>query len=186
MSLFPLFLELEGRKVLLVGGGKIATAKLEGLIKSGAQVTVVAPTISAEIRAQPVTLLERPFEPRDLAGAWLVIAAAPAEVNRAVAAAAEEHRIFVNAVDDPASGTAYTGGVLRRGGVTVAFSTEGQAPALAGLLREGVEELIPEDVERWVGEAQSARARWKAEGRPMGQRRPQLLEALNGLYARRS
>src|SRR5688500_6090335 len=111
MSLFPLFLKLSGRKVLLVGGGKVATAKLAGLIDAGADVTVVAPVISSEIRSKPVTLLERPFEPGDLTGAWLVVAAAPAEVNRAVAAAAEEHRIFVNAVDDPASGTAYTGGV---------------------------------------------------------------------------
>ena len=60
------------------------------------------------------------------------MAAAPPEVNREVAAAAEERRLFVNAVDDPAHASLYLGGVVRRGGVTAAISTDGRAPALAG------------------------------------------------------
>ncbi len=183
--MFPVFLELEGRRVLVVGGGKVAAAKLGGLLEAGARVTVVAPEVGPELRREGVEVRERPFEPADLDGAWFVVAAAPAEVNRQVAAAAEERRIFVNAVDDPASGSAYTGGVFRRGGVTVAVSTEGASPALAGLLREGLEAVIPDDIERWVDKARALREQYRAQNVPMPNRRPLLLAALNELYERK-
>ena len=105
-----------------------------------------------------------PLPPRDLDGAWLAVAAAPPEVNRAVGVEAERRRVFVNAVDDPRAATAYAGGVIRRGGVTVAISTDGRAPALAGLLREGIEALLPEQVGAWVERAEALRAGWRAEG----------------------
>jgi siroheme synthase-like protein len=72
--------------------------------------------------------------------------------------------------------------VLRRGGVSVALSTEGQAPALAALLRQALDDVLPEDLGQWTQEAQQQRARWKADGVPMAARRPLLLEALNRLY----
>src|SRR5438309_10605440 len=100
-ALFPLFLKLNGRRVVLVGGGPVATSKAQALIEAGAELTVVAPQISSELQRPGVRLLRRAFEPADLDGAWLAVAAAPAEVNRAVAAAAEERRIFVNAGDHP-------------------------------------------------------------------------------------
>jgi siroheme synthase-like protein len=184
--LFPVFLKLRGRRVLLVGGGPVARGKLAGLLEAGARVTVVAPEVRPEIEAADVTVVPRAFTPADLEGAWLVVAAAPPEVNRAVADAAEERGVFVNAVDDPAPASAYTGGVFRRGGITVAVSTEGRAPALAGLLREALEAVIPDEVASWVEEAQRLRERQKAEGVPMGRRRPLLLEALNRLYAARA
>src|SRR5439155_1492389 len=81
--------------------------------------------------------------------------------------------------------SAYTGGVLRRGGVTIAVSTEGRAPALAGLLREGLEAVVPDEIETWVRAAEWLKERQRAEGVPMGERRPRLLEALNALYARK-
>jgi uroporphyrin-III C-methyltransferase/precorrin-2 dehydrogenase/sirohydrochlorin ferrochelatase len=184
-QMLPLFLKLAGRKVVVVGGGKVALAKLDALEGAAARITVVAPEIGAELVRPGIQLERRAFAPADLDGAWLVIAAAPAEVNREVAKAAEERRIFVNAVDDPASGSAYTGGVFRRGGVTVAISTDGEAPALAGLLREGLEALLPEELQGWVAEARELRRRWRSEGLPIGKRRPQLLEALNRLYQER-
>ena len=183
--LFPVFLKLRGRRVLLVGGGPVARGKLAGLLEAGAWVTVVAPEVRPEIEAADVTVVPRAFTPADLDGAWLVVAAAPPEVNRAVAAAAEDRGVFVNAVDDPAPASAYTGGVFRRGGITIAVSTEGRAPALAGLLREALEAVIPDEVASWVEEAQRLRQRQKADGVPMGRRRPLLLEALNRLYAAR-
>ena len=184
--LFPVFLKLHGRRVLLVGGGPVARGKLAGLLEAGARVTVVAPDVRPEIEADDVTVLPRAFTPADLDGAWLVVAAAPPEVNRAVAAAAEDRGVFVNAVDDPAPASAYTGGVFRRGGVTIAVSTEGRAPALAGLLREALEAVIPAEVASWVDEARRLRERQKAEGVPIGRRRPLLLEALNRLYEARA
>jgi uroporphyrin-III C-methyltransferase/precorrin-2 dehydrogenase/sirohydrochlorin ferrochelatase len=99
-----------------------------------------------------------------------------------VAAAAGARRIFVNAVDDPRHASAYTGGVLRKGGVTVAISTDGAAPALAGLVREGLEDLVPEEVESWVQVAADLKHRQRQQGVPMAARRPQLLRALNRLY----
>jgi uroporphyrin-III C-methyltransferase/precorrin-2 dehydrogenase/sirohydrochlorin ferrochelatase len=113
------------------------------------------------------------------------VAAAPADVNREVAAAAEDRRVFVNAVDDPDRASAYAGSVLRKGSLTVAVSTGGEAPALATLFREGLEALVPDDVDAWVQEAIAVRQRQKETGVALSDRRLQLLEALNRLYADR-
>jgi uroporphyrin-III C-methyltransferase/precorrin-2 dehydrogenase/sirohydrochlorin ferrochelatase len=183
-SLLPMFLKLEGRKALVVGGGRVAAGKVAGLRGTGARVTVVAPNVRDEVFSTGVafTVERRAFDASDLDGAWLAIAAAPPEVNRAVAAAAAERHIFLNAVDDPLTASAYAGGVVRRGGVTVAISTLGVAPALAGLLREGLEALLPHDLGRWVAMARALRAEHKAGAVPIEERRPLLLRALNTLY----
>jgi uroporphyrin-III C-methyltransferase/precorrin-2 dehydrogenase/sirohydrochlorin ferrochelatase len=185
MSLYPAFLKLWGRPVLLVGGGRVAAGKLRGLLDAGARVTVVAPHIAPELYRPGVRLLLRPFHGDDLDGCWFVVSAATPEVNREVADAARERRIFVNAVDDVDAATAYLGGVVRRGDATVAISTGGRAPALAGLLREALEKLLPEDLGEWVHFAERLRARWRADGVPMDARRPLLLCALDELYAAR-
>ena len=91
-------------------------------------------------------------------------------------------RIFVNAVDDPSLCSAYAGGVIRREGVTVAISTAGRAPALAGLMREGIEALLPERLSAWVERSEALRSRWRADHVPLADRRPRLLLALNELY----
>jgi uroporphyrin-III C-methyltransferase/precorrin-2 dehydrogenase/sirohydrochlorin ferrochelatase len=181
-SLYPVFLKLEGRRVLLVGGGSVAAAKLDGLLAAGARVTVVAPEIGPALQRPGVVLERRPFEAGDVEGAWWVVAAAPADVNRQVQAAAEAGQVFVNAVDDPAHATAYLGGVVRRGDVAIAFSTGGRAPALAGLLREGLDAWLPADLDTWMAAADQARLQWKQDGVAMNQRRPMLLATLNRLY----
>jgi len=182
MELFPLFLKLHGRRVLVVGAGPVAASKLAGLLAAGASVTVVAPEICAAVRETGVPIEQRGFEDSDLNGVWYVVAAATAEVNARVARAAEVRRIFVNAVDDPPNASAYLGGVVRRDGVTIAISTSGEAPALAGLLREGINALLPEDLDRWTATSRAVRADWRARGVPMDERRPLLLEALNAIY----
>ena len=181
--LFPVFLKLSGRRVVVIGAGPVAAGKVTSLLDTGAQVTVVAPEIRPELERSDLTLVRRAFRPSDLDGAWLVVAAAPPEVNRAVRAAAEQRGVFVNAIDHPETCSAYAGGVLTRGGVTVAVSSGGEAPALAGLLREALEAVLPEDLERWLVEARAQRKKWRAEGVPMKKRRPLLLQALNELYA---
>jgi uroporphyrin-III C-methyltransferase/precorrin-2 dehydrogenase/sirohydrochlorin ferrochelatase len=185
-ELFPIFLKLSGRRVLVVGGGVVAAGKIDALRSAGAEVTVVAPAMCPAIRESGVRMIERPFEPSDLDTAWLVVAAATPEVNRAVAAVASERRLFVNAVDDPANASAYLGGVVRRDGVTIAISTNGRAPALAGLLREGLDALLPEDLDRWFSEADELKRRWRSSGVPMEARRPQLMDALIRLYEARN
>jgi siroheme synthase-like protein len=178
----PVFLRFDDRRVVVVGGGTVAAAKIPALLAAGANVTVVAPFISSAIDRTRVGIIGRAFEPSDLDGAWFVTAAAPPDVNRQVRDAAESRGLFVNAVDDPANATAYLGGTVARGGVTVAFSTSGQAPALAGLLREAFDELLPEDIGAWAQRAHELRSQQRRDGVPMAARRPLLLEALNDLY----
>jgi uroporphyrin-III C-methyltransferase/precorrin-2 dehydrogenase/sirohydrochlorin ferrochelatase len=180
--MFPAFLHLRARRVVVVGGGPVAAGKLEALLAAGAEVTVVAPEVRTEIEAAGVTVVRREFQDADLDGAWWVVAAAPRHVNQQVLGAAEARRVFVNAVDDPEHATAYLGGVVRRDGVTVAISTNGRAPAMAGLLREALDAWLPGDLNAWMTAADEARRAWKTQGVPMEQRRPQLLETLNKLY----
>ena len=99
-----------------------------------------------------------------------------------MADAAEERRILVNAVDDPERASAYTAGVVRRGGATVAISTAGRAPALAGLLREAIDAVLPSDLGAWMDVAEGERSAWKAARVPLATRRPMLLQKLNALY----
>jgi uroporphyrin-III C-methyltransferase/precorrin-2 dehydrogenase/sirohydrochlorin ferrochelatase len=181
--LLPLFAKLAGRDVLVVGAGPMGTARTLQLAGAGARVTVVAPEVLPAAAAAAVEVRRRPFHPSDLDGMWFAVAAAPPEVNRAVAAAAEARRLLVNAVDDPAVASAYFPAVVRREGATVAISTEGRAPALAGLLREALEALLPAELPAWVEAAEELRAQWKAERVPLARRRPLLLERLVAMYA---
>ena len=132
-----------------------------------------------------MTIHQREFEPIDLDGRG---SRSPPRrpPPPTVAEAAEEPAIFVNAVDDPASASAYAGGVFRRGSLTVAISTNGDAPALAGLLREGLEALVPDDIGAWLELSRGEARLWRANGIPMEERRPLLLAAINRLYAERA
>jgi siroheme synthase (precorrin-2 oxidase/ferrochelatase) len=129
-----------------------------------------------------IVLVERAFASPDLDSARWVVAAAPPEINQQVAAAATARGLFVNAVDDTSAATAYLGGVVRRGEVEIAISTGGAAPALAGLLREALDALIPDDVARWIDIAKQVRLDWKRDRVPMSERRPLLLRALIAKY----
>lgn len=181
-ALLPLFVDLTGRRVLLVGGGPVAAGKLQQLRAAGADVFVVAPGLHDDIVASGCACARREFAPSDLEGAWLVVAAAPPDVNRRVADAAQARRMFVNAVDDPPNATAYLSGVVRRDGVTLAISTSGEAPGLTGLLREALDAVLPQDLDRWMAVAREARVTWRRDDVPMEERRPLLLRALNRIY----
>ena len=183
-ELLPLFVNLAGRRVVLVGGGPVAAGKLTQLLDAGADVVVVSPDVHPDIARSGVPIEARPFRAADLDGAWLVVAAATPDVNREVARSAEERRMSVNAVDDPANATAFLSGVVRRDGVTLAISTSGDAPGLTALLREAMDAILPHDIGRWMEEARRVRAVWKRDQVPMGARKPLLLETLNDLYQR--
>jgi uroporphyrin-III C-methyltransferase / precorrin-2 dehydrogenase / sirohydrochlorin ferrochelatase len=185
-ELLPLFLDLAGRRVLLVGGGPVAASKLGQLLATGADVRVVAPDVRQDLVDAGVVIERREFVESDLNGAWLVVAAATPAVNAQVAEAAHARHLFVNAVDDPVNASAYLGGVVRRDGVTLAISTRGEAPGLAGLLREALDAVLPRDLRLWMDEARLQRLRWRRDGVAMAARRPLLLQALNVLYARRA
>jgi siroheme synthase-like protein len=186
VDLYPAFLKLAGRRVVVVGGGPVAAGKIAGLIAAGAVVEVVAPEVRPAIEGHHgVTIYRREFQASDLDAAWYVVAAAPPDVNRQVLAAGEARHVFVNAVDDPEHASAYAGGVVRRSDVTIAISTAGRAPAISGLLREALDAWLPGNLDEWLAAADGARREWKKDGVPMDERRPQLLQVLNRLYERR-
>lgn len=175
--LFPLFLRLEAKRVLVVGGGAVAEKKAIDLADAGAKVTVVAPDVCEAIAADERIVKERRgFEESDVDDAWLVIAATddPMTQKRACEAAETAH-LFCVAVDDPPNGSAYSASVIRRGPFTVAISSTGEAPALSRLLREVLEQALPE--EDWLDQAKTLRERWKREGTPMTSRFAELVRA---------
>jgi siroheme synthase-like protein len=171
--LYPLFLKLEGRAVLVVGAGSVAERKVRDLLDAGAVVRVVAPEGNVPEGAE---WRRRPFEETDLDGVWLAFAATDRpEVQRDVARACEARRIFLVAVDDIANASAYGGSIVRRDPYTIAFSSSGETPALTRLLREIFEQLLPE--KDWIDAARALRERWKAQGTPMGSRFGELVRA---------
>jgi len=180
--LFPVFLDLAGRRVLLVGGGVVARRKAEALLEAGADVVVGAPDLVPEL-ARAVAegrLAHRPgpFHPGWLDGAWLVIAATDdPEVNAAVAREAEARRLWVNVVDDAPRCTFQVPARVERGPLQVAISSRGEAPMLARWLRERLEtELDPAlgKLAEWLGAKREAlRARF-----PDTARRRQVIETL--------
>ena len=155
MSLLPIFLKLEGRKCLVVGGGTVAESKIESLLHSGAQVLVIAPRVNdkvaAWVRAGRLIWWEKSFEATDLEGAFLVIAATDnTEVNHRIYRLAEERSILCNAVDDPEHCHFYYGAVVRRGPLQIAISTNGLSPALAQRLRRELEQQFGPEYEQWL------------------------------------
>lgn len=173
--LFPLFLRLTGRPVLVVGAGKLGTEKVRELLAAGAVVRAVAPEASAEVRewaaAGRISLAERAFEDADVVveRPFLVIAATgSAAVHARIFELAEAQRTFAVALDAPAHGNAFFGSVLKRAPFLVAISSHGQMPALTRLLREVLEHVLPP--EHVVERARELRRQWKAEATPMGSR----------------
>jgi siroheme synthase-like protein len=180
-ALLPLFLKLESREVLVVGAGRVAERKIAELVEARARVRVVAleatDTVKALAAGRAVRWEARAFEDADVDGAWLIVAATgDAEVQRRVADIAETKRVFVIAVDDKANASAYGGAVVRRGPVAIAISTSGESPALARLMREVLEQALPES--DWIDAAKAMRDRWRQEGTPFESRFSELLKAI--------
>jgi siroheme synthase-like protein len=155
MSLFPIFVKLQGRLVVVVGGGSVAEGKIAGLLAAGALVRVISPAITpafAEwVRDRKIDWLPKVFEPGDLIGAYLAIAATSAPgVNDAVFQEAEAHGIFCNAVDDIEHCHFYYGAVVQRGDLQIAISTNGKSPALAQRLRQELEAQFGPEYEVWL------------------------------------
>ncbi len=149
MDYLPVFLNLAGRRVLVVGGGAVGARKVELLLKAHAQVRVVAPALHAELAlfrdAGRIEHIGAPFEPHHLDGAVFALAATDRpEVNRAVAAAAAERGLFVNVVDSDADSSCVMPAIIDRSPVIVAVGTGGHAPVLARRLRAQLEALLPE------------------------------------------
>lgn len=140
---YPVFLDLAGVPVLLVGGGKIALRKANGLAGAGAVITVVAPEVTQALVEVAAHVARRPYADGEAGGYQLVITATDdPSVNAHVAADAHAARVWVNSADDPQNCSFILPAIARRGLVTVAVSTGGASPALAGILRQQIADTV--------------------------------------------
>jgi siroheme synthase-like protein len=161
MSLFPAFLKLEGRQVIVIGGGTLASSKIPGLLRANALVRVIAPEVNYEVAGWvhlgKIEWQKKLFSASDLEGAILVIAATSLrEVNVAVYQEADRRGILCNSVDDIENCHFYYGAIVQRGDLQIAISTNGKSPALAQRLRKEFEyEFGPEYAAwlEWLGAA---------------------------------
>ncbi len=180
--MFPMFLKLEGKRCLVVGAGSVAEAKINGLLDAGASLHVVAPKATAAIqkwaREGLLNWKPRNFEPNDLEGMLLVVAATSSPgLNAKVFEEAQERKVLCNAVDDPDNCDFYYPAVVRRGDLQIAISTNGSSPALAQRLRRELEEQFGPEYETWVAELGQAREQLMAETMD-GEARRKLLHEL--------
>lgn len=183
-NLLPIFLKLADRPCLVVGAGAIASAKIAALLESGALVTAVAPRAAVDLQslaaAQKISWLAREFQPRDLDGIFLVIAAtSDSAVNRAVFLEAQSRNILCNAVDDPPHCDFYFPAVVRRGDLQIAISTSGQSPALAQQLRRELEGIFDESAGDWVRFLGELRREILAAHPPSDERKQLLIDLAN-------
>ena len=146
MGWFPFFIQLEGARGLLVGGGRVALRKAEKLLPFGAQLTVVAPCICPPLAALPgLTLCRRAFADSDLSPApdFVIAATGDRALDRRIAALCRSRRILVNVVDDPAACGFYFPALVQRGRLCIGISTGGASPTAAAWLRQKIEALLP-------------------------------------------
>src|ERR1700756_1211567 len=168
MTLFPAFLKLRDRPVLVVGGGTIATSKIPSLLQAGARVTVVSPTLTRElvqsVRNREIDWLPKAFEPEDLNGKFLVVAAtALRDLNAQVYREADKRNILCNAVDDIDHCHFYYGSIVQRGDLQIAISTNGKSPALAQRLRKELEQQFGPEYAAWLDNLGAAREALRAQ-----------------------
>jgi precorrin-2 dehydrogenase / sirohydrochlorin ferrochelatase len=150
-----MMVRIEGKKCLVVGGGKVAEGKIAGLLAHGAEIIVVSPRAVPSIRERArdgeLTWLRRKFSPVDVRGAFLVIAATNAPgVNKGVFAACNKLGALCNAVDDPENCDFFYPAVVQRGPLQIAISTNGSSPALAKRLRRQLEKQFGPEWGEWV------------------------------------
>jgi precorrin-2 dehydrogenase/sirohydrochlorin ferrochelatase len=155
MSLYPIFLKLEGHKVLIVGGGLIAQQKIEAVLRSATDVTVIAPQITPRIRLWAhqgrLKHVALPYRSGMAQGYFLVIAATDSgPLNRAIYEEASNAGVLSNAVDDPGYCDFYAPAVVSRGDFQIAISTGGNSPALAQSVRQGLEQEFGPEYESWI------------------------------------
>lgn len=176
MNYLPLFADLKGRAVLVVGGGAVAERKVDMLRKAGARVGIAAeklnPVLAEWVELGQVEWLGKQFQASLLEGVWLVISATDNhELNRQVAEAAESRRIWANVVDERDACSFIFPSIINRHPVQIAISSGGAAPVLARLLREKLEALLPQNLGTMAETAARWRERVKARLPSVAQRR---------------
>lgn len=163
-ALFPAFLKIAGRPCLVVGGGPVAEEKVAGLIHAGADICIVAPTSTDQIRdwarQKTVRWKARRFQAVDIKGSFLVVAATSSpRLHKRIYQLAKKSRVLCNVVDDPDHCDFYYGSVVQRGSLQIAISTAGLSPALAQRLRKRFEKEFGAEYELWLEEIGRTRKR---------------------------
>jgi siroheme synthase-like protein len=151
MGYYPIFVELQDRRCLVIGGGREAQRKVEGLLAAGGNVTVIAPTLTEDLQRflaeGTFAWTQREYQEGDVEGYEMVMVATDdGAVNAQVAAEGKRRRVWVNAADDPKNCDFILPAVVRRGRITIASSTGGASPALARRLREELEAYMTDDM----------------------------------------
>lgn len=187
MVYYPVFLNLVGRKCVVVGGGSVAERKVERLLESGAHVKIVSPrltpTLAAWVREGKLQHVSRQYQAGDLDGCDLAFTATDDRVlNGVIYEHAQQQRIWLNAADDPDRCDFILPSVMRRGDLTVAVSTGGASPALARIVREDLEEYLTEDWAQLVEIASQVRR--ELSNRAIRVSADRWLEALRGDFRR--
>ena len=180
MGWFPFFIQLEGARGLLVGGGRVALRKAEKLLPFGAQLTVVAPCICPPLAALPgLTLCRRAFADSDLSPApdFVIAATGDRALDRRIAALCRTRRILVNVVDDPAACGFYFPALVQRGRLCIGISTGGASPTAAAWLRQKIEALLPPGFDGILDRLAARREAVKAEGGSEAKRAERLQQA---------
>jgi precorrin-2 dehydrogenase/sirohydrochlorin ferrochelatase len=177
MSLFPMFVKLQGRSCLVVGAGAIGEGKIGSLLEAGANVCVVSPRATPRVHGWSATgaikWLRRKFKQDDVAGKFLVIAATPsAKVNARVFEEARRRKALCNSVDDPPHCDFFYAAVVRRGHLQIAISTNGKSPALAQRLRKRFERQFGPEYADKINQLGAARERlFRAAMEPVRRRK---------------
>jgi precorrin-2 dehydrogenase / sirohydrochlorin ferrochelatase len=156
-SLFPMFLKLQGKRILVVGAGKVGEPKIAGLLETGAHIRVVALDATAAVRQWAregkIELDLRPFSSGDLDGVFLAVAATSSRnLNEGIYEEAQRRRVLCNVVDVPELCDFYYPSVVRRGDLQIAVSTAGQSPSLAQKIRQQLEQQFGPGYAEWVAE----------------------------------
>lgn len=184
MTPYPVMLTVEGRRCLVVGGGKVAARKVEGLVAAGADVTLIAPTVDPSITPLPVTIEQRTYRAGDASAAFRLVITATDDpaVNAQVYAEAEAAGVWVNSADDPEHCSFTLPAIHRDGDVTIAIGTAGQSPAFAAWLRDRVRESLPAGLSDVVGQLAAERRAVQQAGESTEARdwRPRIEELAAG------
>jgi precorrin-2 dehydrogenase / sirohydrochlorin ferrochelatase len=159
---YPIYVQLREQPCVVIGGGKIAEGKVEGLLAAEAQVTVIAPELTHHLHKlaeeKKIAYFARTYQPGDLTGAFMVICATDrADINHQVWQEASANRQLVNVVDDTPRCNFIAPSILRKGDLTIAISTSGKAPALAVRLKERLQRDIGPEYERFLELARALR-----------------------------
>lgn len=186
MPFFPVFIDLSAKKVLVVGGGMVATRKVENILRFTKNIKIVAPKIRKELsniaKKEGLQVVRRPFRNSDLSGVDLVVVAVnKISLQKRIFRVCERRGILCNSVDSPELCNFVFPALVVRGDVSIGISTAGKAPALSKRLRELIEACLPDELDRILEKISEERKK-----RPKGKNRQRhmldLVDKLIPLY----